>query len=107
MSEAPKKTQFMKVTSKDLTRFFSSVNASEVCPVCGNTSWSVILAPEREVFTVISLPESGNMLQSRANIPLIAIACNQCYFVRFHAAIPLTEWLEQNPVPEANQEETE
>lgn len=100
MADATKKTHFMRVTSRGVTRFFESVGASEICPVCGNSNWAVIIPPDREVYSVLSLPDESHILNSGANIPVIAAACSRCYFIRFHAAVPLTEWLQNNPSDE-------
>jgi hypothetical protein len=57
-------------------------NADAVCPICGNSSWTLA---DQLALTSIYVPGTGVILGR--GFPAVLLVCTQCAFFRMHSAI--------------------
>lgn len=97
----------MKITPSQFSAFFKAKGATEICPFCGQDSWSVPssghetkIYEEDEVMnlseTKLLLTNGPQNLNSTVYIPTIALSCSNCGFVRLQHLIVLQQWLDQD-----------
>jgi hypothetical protein len=92
------KVKYVQVKPTDVDRFFKAVGAPGVCGICGSANWVLIDPPTDYVYAVSASSTSGNIiLGGGGNIPVIALACAKCFYLRMHAAIPVMDWIDKNP----------
>jgi hypothetical protein len=109
----------MKISSNDLTRFYSAVKARAECPVCDSTDWGLptqemvdddqkidlsvtAISPLVAHFSLKNLDKTATDQWFRA-IPML---CNNCGFVRLQHWKVLATWLKANPETEAQPADT-
>jgi predicted nucleic-acid-binding Zn-ribbon protein len=86
----------MKLSINDLSRFFADVGASENCPICGKTDWTLASDDTEKNFD--KKIEQGNIrmridFQSGPYLlDVLPISCSTCGFVRFHNANVIEKW---------------
>jgi hypothetical protein len=82
-----------KLTHDDVQAFFAAKNVSTQCPVCPANSWYLPNPVEEGLahipLTVGDKPSGGESLV----LPSIPVVCQECGFIRFHAAGPVAEYI--------------
>jgi hypothetical protein len=85
----------MKITPKQFSDYFESMGASEECPFCKNTDWSIpalgdpahTFGPD-EIMDVYEswiplVPSAEGTISVRGPyIPIVALTCAKCGFIR-------------------------
>lgn len=82
----------------DLQRFLDAVSPNGGCPCCEKDEWTYIEPPQPD--TAWSMPliyKSGAAVMPAPAVPVIALVCTTCGFVRCHAEATVHHWLATNP----------
>ncbi|MDP9095942.1 MAG: hypothetical protein M3N26_05195 [Pseudomonadota bacterium] len=71
-----------EVLAEKITKFFVGVGATPVCPVCQHEHWQLVQSgPLRPGLLMMAESEQRS---SPPYAPLVAVACDQCGFLRMH-----------------------
>lgn len=94
MSEPNKDTidkTINSLTTGEIIKFLEEVTKVMNCPVCTHAKWTVI-DPGPNNFALIGVPRNGGFSIPPAYIPLIGVACDNCGYLRSHAAGIVAKW---------------
>lgn len=86
-----------ELESGDVSRYFASLEANGGCPICGNLHWQLAPSGEGRHFTIPRIDNKGAVMSGDTYLPVVALVCSKCWFVRTHAALPIVKWLKENP----------
>ncbi|WP_152980879.1 hypothetical protein [Stenotrophomonas koreensis] len=99
----------------DVMRFFDAANAARLCPVCSSSEWTLQFSRLKDkpelVFATNALglgapfldPMSPNYSAQLLPFgrPVLPMICKKCAYMRIHDYAPIKEWIESNPMPDA------
>lgn len=76
------------VSFNDAINFFADVGVNVVCPTCGkNDGWSVVAGAAGNIrYPGLATVNSLGQILITNGTPVITTTCNNCGFMRFHAA---------------------
>lgn len=85
----------LTVTAKDFAEFLTEKSAESICPSCGADEWTIVCPPEDEsnAFRLMTAMKDGIR---PAWISMFAIYCDNCGYVRHHAARVVKSWVDDN-----------
>ncbi len=89
---------------EEIVRFFQAKGVSGLCPACRHDRWIRLDNPENFVWVLSARGANGDHVIPAPAIPVIALTCENCSFIRLHAAIPVKNWLAENPPPNESPE---
>lgn len=91
-TEQPQKLR--RITLQDVQTFFADKKAQNGCPCCSQVAWTYLEAPPDYSWSLSSNKSNGDFVMPAPSIPTILLACNNCGFIRPHAAMPILEHLD-------------
>lgn len=77
-ADAPKE---YSINLEKLQKFFDEKNANKGCPMCGENSWSVRTGGGRIIGVTLPQGDGSSDLYMQG-IPMLALSCKNCAFVR-------------------------
>ncbi|SHN18827.1 hypothetical protein [Rhizobacter sp. OV335] len=83
-----------RISDNEVGDFLASRGAKPNCPFCNSMKWGVV-NPSREGVTplALNLPDQiGNLIVGGRSLLVVQIICQQCAFVRSHAAAAIGAW---------------
>ena len=84
----------IEIDFKSAVEFLEKKGAQLVCPVCGKSNgWSVIAKNESEDPGLASTVTYRNNGINISGMLLVPVVCNNCGFVRHHAAGLIENWI--------------
>ena len=95
--EAPKKPP--SLTIEDVLAFFTDRKVSPLCPSCGQNTWTFLGEPDGLVPGLTLQREEGAFTIPPPIVPMVVLLCNNCYFIRAFARIPILEWMKSKGKP--------
>ncbi|MGD9756401.1 MAG: hypothetical protein AB7U71_02635 [Comamonas sp.] len=85
-----------ETTEHDIfNEFLKEKNANRSCPVCGSHSWQHVAPGDDQTFAYIATNDKGETLINPISIPIMAVICGECFFLRTHAKKPILSWHEK------------
>ena len=84
------------ITADQLERFYGGKGINANCPVCGNHSWQVAGGEEGSNWALTSVRDDGNAVLPAPAIPIVAVVCSNCFYIRSHALKAIERWLQDN-----------
>lgn len=100
MPEDQSDAKLEPLTFEEYSRFAESKNIQNHCPVCGNSRLSFIASPEQQLWAMHTTNLKGEAIVSPTTIPIVMLACGNCFFIRTHAQKPIKSWALENPTTE-------
>lgn len=93
------------IALNDIFRFYKAKDINADCPVCGEEKWAMVSPPnDNSCWAFVSEKLSGKMSLLAPALPVLILACENCYHLRNHALKPIEEWLNDNPEQAENHE---
>lgn len=83
MAQSKPPIDLKSITNDQVIQFLEKNSKNHKCPVCENTSWSVI-DDKNHLIGMIALPKDGSMSFPPNSLPVAAVQCNTCGYLRFH-----------------------
>lgn len=81
----------------DVLEFLEAANADNTCPVCRNTSWSVLnsqFLTDSYKEASIPLTAVNNQVSSTlSSYSVVLLTCNKCFYVRMHGRKSIHLWV--------------
>jgi len=105
---AKRQKDFMKITPRQFSEYFKAKGASEHCPFCSKDMWSLpALSDDPKTYgedEIMEVHEShiGLFKPGEHNVfggpyvPVLAVTCMNCGFVRYQHMFPIQHWLEES-----------
>jgi hypothetical protein len=88
-----KLTELAGLTFEDIQKFLQERVKNHACPACAHNDWRLV--GDTEHFTsYIGIPRSGDFPLPPPSIPVAAIACSNCGYIRSHALTLIALWKE-------------
>lgn len=84
MTENKKTKEPSEVTNDDIAKFLETKAKVHQCPVCLSGSWAIVNDPNHNL-GLMALPKDGSFRMPPASIPVAAVACETCGYLRLHA----------------------
>lgn len=84
-------TALAAVTNEDFKQFLMEVVKNHVCTSCSTSSWALV-GKETEMLAILSLGGKGEFSLPPSFIPVMAVACNNCGFIRHHGKVTVANW---------------
>jgi hypothetical protein len=81
--------------AEDVSRWFAATGVNGTCPLCGNTTWTIVSEGDRVATAQTAVGKTGSVLPFY--LRLLAVICTRCAFVRQHAYNSFQQWLSKNP----------
>ena len=85
------KLNFSDITDDDFKLFLKERVKNHACPTCSTNNWGILAAPNLN-FGLIGIAKSGAFSLPPPNIPIMAVACNNCGYMRQHALGIIAQW---------------
>ena len=87
------------MNNHDIARFFKSRKAAGDCPYCGTNDWDLVQPPveTQSEFILTSAKEDELEIVHTGSTPVFTLVCTHCYHIRLHAAMPIRDWIRDNP----------
>lgn len=86
------------ITTEGVARFYLENQLPTACPTCGDSPMVHVEAPRPDAnWTVSSAENSGAIRFPAPALPVVVVACQRCFTLRYHAARPIQTWLRDNP----------
>lgn len=92
-STAPE--DFSDLTREDLARFMFAVGCKTGCPCCSTSRWSTS-DPQTHGFSVALNSSKDGEVNASKGIACYIMVCENCGFVRNHAAQTVAAWKRSN-----------
>lgn len=91
----------------DIIDFLEQNAATPQCPVCRNTAWTVIPTVEENSehpahFAIGTANTMGELFLGGRNLPLVPVICSKCAYIRFHARVPIQQWVAKRKAEKPN-----
>ena len=93
MNDEEEIPKILKITSDQIADFFADKSISAECPSCGQNNWNTCTEISGDIPVLFSLSDTLDLRLGPNAIPLIALICNNCGFVRSHARQVIYDWL--------------
>jgi hypothetical protein len=90
------------ITIEEIKLFYEKKGISGPCNVCGQNQWTLIEPPEGHVLSPLIVKINGDIDLPPPTLPILTLACTNCFNLRSHALVPIQAWLENNP-PETSE----
>lgn len=81
-----------------IEQFFNEKKAFNGCPCCSKQSWTLVEPPADYVWNYGSNMTSGGFVMPSPSVPAVLLACNNCGFIRTHAATLIQEYIDSKKV---------
>lgn len=81
------------ITADQIADFFADKSIPAECPSCGDNNWNTCAQIEDDVPVLIALSDTLGLRFGPRAIPLFALICNNCGFVRTYARQVIYSWL--------------
>lgn len=82
----PNKPNPHKITVADIKDFLDAKKVFNGCPCCSQNSWTLIEAPHNYTWNYGSNMTDGGFVMPSPSIPVALLACNNCGYIKAHAA---------------------
>ncbi|WP_208280134.1 hypothetical protein [Massilia oculi] len=82
------------ITGEDIRDFVVEKVTIHTCPACAQNNWSVI-GDEDHTISLMALHKTSGFAIPPPSIPVAAIACNNCGYIRCHALGLIATWKAQ------------
>lgn len=87
------KTTPREITVGDIQQFFDEKRVFNGCPCCSQNGWTLIETPKNYVWNFGSNMTDGGFVMPSPSIPVALLACNNCGYIKAHAAAMIWEHL--------------
>lgn len=75
-----------KITVDAIQEFLNDKKAFSGCPCCSQNAWTLIEAPQNYTWNFGSNMNDGGFVMPSPSIPVALLACNNCGYIKAHAA---------------------
>lgn len=93
MSESEKSASppFESITEDDIKNFIVEKVKNHFCPTCSANTW-MLLGDKEHYLALMALRRNGSFPLPPPSIPVAAMACTVCGYVRSHALGTIIAW---------------
>lgn len=86
------------LTAESVFRFLNSQAGSQNCPMCTTNTWQLVGPDDKPtLYAMPSITLFTKGMDAHQVLPVVALQCAKCYFVRFHNAVGIQLWSQENP----------
>lgn len=71
------------ITNDQIIKFLEENSTNHKCPVCEGTRWDV-MNDKKHIVGMIALPKDGSVTFPPGTLPVAAVQCRNCGYLRFH-----------------------
>lgn len=79
------------ITQDDIKEFILAKVTNHFCPACSSNAWS-LLGDDEHVLALMALRSNGAFSMPPPSMPVAAMACTNCGYVRSHALGAIAKW---------------
>lgn len=90
------KRRIIDITLDEILHFLEAHVKNPQCPVCWSNEWTLINDPDL-VLGIVSMHKDGTFPMPPRTVPVAAVGCDVCGYVRHHALGVIHTWLQKNP----------
>jgi hypothetical protein len=81
-------------TFEDIQAFFAEKVKVHTCPTCLTNKWQIVGGKDH-LMSLMALEKGGGFAIPPPSVPIAAIACNNCGYIRSHALGVLAQWKDE------------